>query len=344
MKNFTLEQKEELYDLSEQGAQVAFVSYDPNTTDGDPEADAIAAGLAEYYREDSDDLVEVIYIPEEFALEPGTLALSSDAYTVLESDGTAVITITRQDGSDGAISVRLTTSDGTATAGEDYTAVDTVVEWEDGDDEDKTVEITISNDSDVESDETVIITLSDVTGDAELGLSEATLTIINDDEDDGGESGVMTLLVKQSDTTRTGSSDGTTPFADSELVFENLQPGYYHIEGCFYFSGSDVTEQPNVRVGFNCSAAPDGSDSRSGFGYDIRQSTSYATGRPTFINGNNNSNHTFISPNEVVYSTTAHLSVTDPITVSMIWSTNANNTAPLTLKAGSWITITGPFS
>lgn len=44
-----------------QGHLVYYVSYDPTTVTGTPEADAIASGLSVYYREDTARLVEVIY-------------------------------------------------------------------------------------------------------------------------------------------------------------------------------------------------------------------------------------------------------------------------------------------
>lgn len=43
---------------------VAFISYNPNTVVGTPEADAATDGWDEFYREDEDNLVEVIYIRE----------------------------------------------------------------------------------------------------------------------------------------------------------------------------------------------------------------------------------------------------------------------------------------
>ena len=63
MNNFDESQKEALEALVEGGAEVSFVSYNPNTLQpgADPEGDAVADGWVEYYREDADDLVEVIY-------------------------------------------------------------------------------------------------------------------------------------------------------------------------------------------------------------------------------------------------------------------------------------------
>jgi len=59
--NMTLEQKQDLQGAVEGGVQVASVCYNPLTVTGDPEGDAIADGWVEYMREDTTDLVEVIY-------------------------------------------------------------------------------------------------------------------------------------------------------------------------------------------------------------------------------------------------------------------------------------------
>lgn len=61
MNNFTPEDAATLNTLVEAGAEVGYVGYDPTTVIGDPEADAAADGWVEYYREDTTNLVEVIY-------------------------------------------------------------------------------------------------------------------------------------------------------------------------------------------------------------------------------------------------------------------------------------------
>ena len=54
--------------------------------------------------------------------QPGTLQFSAASYSVNENQGTATITVTRTGGSTGSVSVNYATSNGTATAGSDYTA------------------------------------------------------------------------------------------------------------------------------------------------------------------------------------------------------------------------------
>lgn len=57
----TEEEKEALQEICEAGGQVATVAYDPETVEGDPEGDVIADGWVEFKREDSANLVEVVY-------------------------------------------------------------------------------------------------------------------------------------------------------------------------------------------------------------------------------------------------------------------------------------------
>jgi len=61
MNNFTLVQKQALKALVEAGAKVVTVAYDPTIVVGTPEADALAAGFIEFYREDTLTLREIIY-------------------------------------------------------------------------------------------------------------------------------------------------------------------------------------------------------------------------------------------------------------------------------------------
>jgi hypothetical protein len=114
----------------------------------------------------------------EFVPDPGSIQFSAADYVVAEGGGAVVITITRTGGSDGPVSVDFSTSDGTAAAGEDYTAVNQTVSFADGDMADKTVTVQANEDDFDEGDQTVNLTLSDPTGGAVLGSpNQAVLTI-----------------------------------------------------------------------------------------------------------------------------------------------------------------------
>lgn len=112
---------------------------------------------------------------------PGTLQFSFSTYSVNENAGTVTITATRAGGSTGAASVNYATSNGTATAGSDYTATSGTLNWVDGESADKTFNVSITNDVAVEGNEDFNVTLSGASG-ASLGApSSATVTIVDDD-------------------------------------------------------------------------------------------------------------------------------------------------------------------
>jgi len=108
------------------------------------------------------------------------LQFSATNYNINEGDGTATLTVTRSgSSSQGAVSVEYATSNGTATAGSDYTQTTGTLSWGDGDLADKTFTIAITDDGDSEGNETFTITLtSPVSGE---NLDNATVTITDND-------------------------------------------------------------------------------------------------------------------------------------------------------------------
>lgn len=112
---------------------------------------------------------------------PGTLQLSAATYSVGEAGPTIAIAVTRTGGSFGAASVNYATSDGTATAGSDYTAASGTLSWVDGDSTGKSFSTSIADDAVFEGSETITVTLSGANG-ASLGTpASATITIIDND-------------------------------------------------------------------------------------------------------------------------------------------------------------------
>src|SRR5262249_55673311 len=123
----------------------------------------------------------VLTIQDDDVAPPGVLQFSAAAYTVSESGGTATVTGTRAGGSAGTGTGHYATSNGTAAAGSDYTATSGALTFADGETS-KTFTVPITNDTAVEGDETVTLTLSAPTGGATLGSpATATLTIQDDD-------------------------------------------------------------------------------------------------------------------------------------------------------------------
>jgi CSLREA domain-containing protein len=118
------------------------------------------------------------------ALNAGTVQFVSAPYTESETnaDHAVIITVSRTGGSNLAVDVTYATSDGTATAGEDYVAASGTLHWNNGETGDKTFTITVKGDTVFERDETVNITLSNPTNGATIsGTNPTTLTITNDD-------------------------------------------------------------------------------------------------------------------------------------------------------------------
>ena len=110
----------------------------------------------------------------------GSLQFSTESYSTNEG-ATATITVSRVGGTAGAVSVNYATSNGTATAGSDYTASSGTLTWADGDSSSKSFSVSTTDDASVEGSETVNLTLSSPAG-ADLGSpAGATLTILDND-------------------------------------------------------------------------------------------------------------------------------------------------------------------
>ena len=113
----------------------------------------------------------------------GHFEFKSIVFQVVESQPFAIVTVERSNGSQGAVSVQVATSNLSAKAGEDYTSTTTTLSWAAGQSQDKTVQIPILQDTKTEGNESVRLTLANPTGGATLDDSgkEATLTILDDD-------------------------------------------------------------------------------------------------------------------------------------------------------------------
>ncbi len=170
-------------------------------------------------------------------------------------DGVATISIVRSGTTFGTASVDFqTTGGGTATAGADYTSVNTPVVFNPGETL-KTVTVPITNDGSIEGDETVMLQLVNVTGALGLQPSQAVLTIVDNDFGPGqisfanvsysvgengtnavislvranGQAGVVSVNFYTSDGTANAgldynASSGSVVFNDSETAKAILVP------------------------------------------------------------------------------------------------------------------------
>ncbi len=180
----------------------------------------------------------------------GSLQFSLSEFTQTESGGTAIISVTRTGGTSGAVSVTYATADGTATAGEDYTAAGGTLSLANGE-ATGSFSLTLLDDSTYEGDESVVLSLSQPTGGAVLGANASATLLIEDDDQtpaagvlsfslgefsaeefdgsvtisvtrEGGSSGTAQVDYATSDETATAGIDyevasGTLTFAEGEL-------------------------------------------------------------------------------------------------------------------------------
>jgi hypothetical protein len=155
--------------------------------------------------------------------DDNSLGFSAPTYTVTENGGTATITVNRT-GSSGTLSVAYAATDGTARAGTDYTAVSGRLTFGPGVTS-QTFAVPIINNTRVEGDETVTLTLSSPNGLplAAVTAPLATLTIVDEDVAGAVEFSAATYTVDEGagsatiTVTRTGGSASgvTVGFATS---------------------------------------------------------------------------------------------------------------------------------
>lgn len=112
---------------------------------------------------------------------PGIVQFSLTAYFINENVIDVTVSATRMGGSNGVVTVDYAATDGTATAGQDYVAASGTLTFADGDAATKTFKISITDDTVYEGNETIKLTLSNVTGGATLGHAASTLTIVENE-------------------------------------------------------------------------------------------------------------------------------------------------------------------
>lgn len=168
----------------------------------------------------------------------GTIQFSAAAYNVNEGTPNASIKVVRTGTALASnVTVHLETSNGTASAGSDYTAVSSNLTFAAGETM-KTILVSIQTDSTNESSETVNLTLSIPTGGAVIGpTNPATLTINNAPDPNAvplaGAELFMTTATPSMNTTFNRSFSASTFISGT-----NNAPNFYSIQG---FTASATT-------------------------------------------------------------------------------------------------------
>jgi len=193
---------------------------------------------------------------------------ASATYAAGESDGMAVITLTLSAASSLSITADYTTSDGTATAGEDYVAVSGTLDFPPLA-LTRTFTVPIIPDLSNEPDETVVLSLTGATN-AAVGTANnpATLTILDDEPDfaiirgtvfldingnglqDAAEVGIPDVLITLN--TPSQKAITTTTDLDGNYIFSPTVPGVHTVvetEPMGYFSTTPDEVHVDVILG-----------------------------------------------------------------------------------------------
>ncbi|HLJ95082.1 MAG TPA: DUF4214 domain-containing protein, partial [Gemmataceae bacterium] len=117
-------------------------------------------------------------------IQAGQVQFASAAFSANVTGGSAVVTVSRTNGSTGTVTVQYATSDGTAQAGVRYTATSGTLLFANGVTS-QTITIPLLNPPTVHGNQTVNVTLSNATGGATLGTpTSAVLTIVDNNVGD----------------------------------------------------------------------------------------------------------------------------------------------------------------
>ena len=111
----------------------------------------------------------------------GSVSILPATVSVSESVGTVPFTVTRSNGSQGAVSVLVSTQNLTASSPGDFIALSQTVSFASGESGSKTVNVTIVDDTKVEGERSFKVRLSGPTGGLAIGTSESTVTILDND-------------------------------------------------------------------------------------------------------------------------------------------------------------------
>ncbi len=119
---------------------------------------------------------------------PGTVIFSPAIYSVNEAAGSVTLSATRHAGINGAVTVNVSTVNGTATAGTDFTTTSTVIAWANGEAGSKTITIPILQDGLLDGPKAFSVTMDTPTGGVAIGApsgisTSADINIIDADTD-----------------------------------------------------------------------------------------------------------------------------------------------------------------
>ncbi len=149
---------------------------------------------------------------EETEITPSIIELTEKTKIAFETTE-VIIVVKRTENTVDQVTVKFTTLNGSAKAGEDFIITNGTLTWEDGDSKDKEITISILADENIEEDETFTLKLTDVTGNASLGLTAIEITILDDDIEDDS-----TSKIPEDDSTEIESEDKPVELSKDEFA------------------------------------------------------------------------------------------------------------------------------
>lgn len=156
----------------------------------------------------------------------GTMQFQSASGNAIEGTGEGMfpVWITRSGGGAGEVTLRIATSDGSAQAGRDYTAVSKLVRFGDGEQGQRYVELPVLDNQTVDGDRKLTLALSELGGCAVIGLPAAMEVSIVDDELPPPASsytlgGTITGLAGTGLALQTGVGDVVSPTTNGSFTF-----------------------------------------------------------------------------------------------------------------------------
>ncbi|MCP3957147.1 MAG: autotransporter domain-containing protein [bacterium] len=175
------------------------------------------------------------------------------APAVLESAGTATVTVERTGGTGTAARVRVTATAGTAGAGEDFVATSRVLEWAAGEAGERTFQVEILDDNLVEDSETIDLSLSSPVGAVLAEPRGLTLTILDEDTPmtlaPVGEAEVTARVNEQIELRVQVARDDGTPVAGATVLWRIVQGTAELLDGERTTSDAEGTAVQRLEIG-----------------------------------------------------------------------------------------------
>ncbi|MBK7994521.1 MAG: VCBS repeat-containing protein [Blastocatellia bacterium] len=187
----------------------------------------------------------------------GRIGFSVNSFTVTEGS-IATITVVRTNGGVGTVSVNYSTVNGTARSGVDYVNSAGTITFGNGDMSPKTFTVQTLPDNVSESNKTILLSLGNPTGGAELNLTTATLNVIEKDAPRPGRfafsqtaysvnetGGAVTINVNRLDG---GNISASVNFSTSAGANARAGSNYMETSGTLTFAPGSVSQSFNIPI------------------------------------------------------------------------------------------------